>query len=95
MEHNLKIWSEYFLLILSGEKKFEIRKNDRNFKVGDTLILREWNNTLSDYTGAFLTAKIKYILYGGQFGIEEGYCVMSIEKTPPVELNICPDDEND
>ena len=40
MEHILKIWPEYFILIASGEKNFELRKNDRNYKAGDTLILK-------------------------------------------------------
>jgi ASC-1-like (ASCH) protein len=33
--HELKIKREYFNAIKSGEKTFEIRKNDRDFQVGD------------------------------------------------------------
>jgi len=40
--HELKVWSEFYDKIASKLKQFEIRKNDRDFKVGDTLILREF-----------------------------------------------------
>ena len=40
MIHELKTYSEYFKAVISGEKPFEIRKNDRNFKVGDYIALR-------------------------------------------------------
>lgn len=39
MIHELKILPEYFEAVTSGRKQFEIRKNDRDFKVGDQLIL--------------------------------------------------------
>lgn len=77
--HVLKIWPSYFQLVVTGQKTFEVRKNDRNFKVGDELLLREWNG---QYTGSFITFRIVYILHGGEFGIESGYCVMSIKPIP-------------
>ena len=43
MTHELKILPEYFNLVASREKTFEIRKNDRNYHAGDTLILKEWD----------------------------------------------------
>jgi len=41
-EHKLKIWPKYFKAIKKEEKTFELRKNDRDFKKGDVLILREF-----------------------------------------------------
>lgn len=41
--HELKILPEYFDAVISGRKRFEIRKNDRDYKVGDQLILKEWS----------------------------------------------------
>jgi hypothetical protein len=41
-EHQLKTWPEYFKAIHRGEKTFELRNNDRDFKKGDILILREF-----------------------------------------------------
>lgn len=42
MEHTLKIWPQFYQAVLSGEKNFEVRPNDRGFQKGDTVILREW-----------------------------------------------------
>lgn len=88
MTHDLKTWKEYFEEIWEGRKTFEVRKNDRNFQVGDTLNLVEMDlggygmtdHDLSRFpTGRTIQAEVTYILKGGLFGIEEGYVVMSIE----------------
>ncbi len=79
-KHELKTWPEYFFEVSTGKKKFEVRLNDRDFKVGDRVILNEWNPKLKKYTGLRYTFVILYILHGGNFGIEEGYCVMSFDK---------------
>lgn len=42
--HELKLDIRYFDDVKSGKKNFEIRKNDRDFKVGDTLILEAFRN---------------------------------------------------
>ncbi len=76
--HELKTWPECFKAILSGSKNFEVRKNDRNFRVGDRLDLMEYNPNLNDYTGRHTHRFITYILKGGEFGIEEGFCVMGL-----------------
>lgn len=39
--HELKILPEYYTKVSTGEKRFEIRKDDRNFKVGDIIRLCE------------------------------------------------------
>jgi len=60
--HQLKIWPEYFNAILKKEKTFEIRKNDRNFQVGDILKLREYDPRTELYTGSWICVKVTYIL---------------------------------
>jgi hypothetical protein len=42
MKHDLKIWPQYFVEVAAEQKTFEIRKNDRDYQVGDVLRLREW-----------------------------------------------------
>ena len=49
--HTLKTWPEYFSAVVLGHKRFEIRKNDRDFSVGDTLILEEYNPETGEYSG--------------------------------------------
>lgn len=76
--HELKTWPEYFTDVLCGFKTFEVRKNDRDFRLHDILVLKEWDNMLGMYTGREVRCCVDYILYGGKFGIEEGHCVMGI-----------------
>lgn len=63
--HELKILPEYFALQLSGEKRFEVRHNDRDFQIGDTLILNEWDG--ESYTGRCITVVITCMLTAEQF----------------------------
>jgi len=78
--HELKTLPEYFQRVFFNEKKFEVRKNDRNFEKGDVLVLKEWDDKKQEYTGRRVTVRVTYILYGGKFGIEEGYCVMGFNE---------------
>lgn len=79
MTHKLKIIHDYFNDIMFDNKNFEIRKNDRDYHVGDKLILKEWNPNQSRYTGNEITATVNYIHYGnGEYGLAEGYCVMGL-----------------
>ena len=81
LRHELKCWPPYFAAVLSGDKSFEVRRHDRDFHEGDVLTLREWNQNSQRYTGRLLDARITYLLPGGEFGIEDGYCVLGIEVT--------------
>jgi len=82
-KHELKCWVPYFYDILSGKKKFEIRPDDRNFKAGDLLLLREFDPNQPDpekrYTGRSVTKKITYVMQGNRFGLERGYVALSLD----------------
>jgi hypothetical protein len=84
MTHELKTWPPYFGQVLSGEKTFEVRKNDRDYKVGDELHLREWDPSLEEYSGRELRRTITFVLLGSRFGIEEGTCVLALAPATPV-----------
>jgi hypothetical protein len=82
--HELKCWPEYFHAVKSGDKKFEIRKWDRPYKVGDRLLLREWDPKTGDYTGAIQKVMVTYLLDmtylpGCEIPHFQGYVCMSID----------------
>lgn len=76
--HDLKVLPQYFYDVKSGKKQFEVRKDDRDYRVDDFLFLHNFdgNSYLDDEP---LLCKVTYKLPGGRFGIEEGYCVLGIE----------------
>ena len=78
MQHELKILRKYFVKVTLQKKKFELRKDDRDYKIGDTLILKEWNG--EEYTGNYATRIITYILRDcPEYGLKKGYVILSIE----------------
>lgn len=84
MTHELKILPEYFEAVATYKKTFEIRKNDRNFNVGDKLILKEWYH--GRYTGREVERWVSYIYHGdGTFGLPDGYCVMAVKRSAPMK----------
>lgn len=62
-------------------KKFEIRKNDRNYQVGDLLLLLEYDSVIQNYTGDGYFTEINYILNDSQY-LQEGFVVLGL--TPMV-----------
>ena len=77
MMHELKTWPEPFQAMWEGRKTFEFRNNDRGFKEGDTLILKEWNPINEEYTGRVVSGVVTYLIWEG-FDVPEGYCIMSL-----------------
>lgn len=77
--HELKCWPEYFEELAARNKMFELRKNDRDFKVGETLLIKEWNPKTESYTGRFGRFVITYVLKDAeQFGLMEGFAILGI-----------------
>lgn len=74
MTHKIKIWPHFFDLVKSGEKPFEVRKNDRDYQRGDIVILQEWNPVSGTYTGRELKRAIGYVFYPGVHNLSLGYC---------------------
>lgn len=72
--HELKIAPKYYSEIISRVKTFEIRKNDRDFKVGDEVKLKEWAD------GDFTHAKPLWgiIIYITDYEQKEGFVVLGI-----------------
>lgn len=79
MIHELKCERRFFAKVSEGKKTFEIRKNDRDFQVGDYLALNETDREGGEdyYTGNSLIARVGYILDDEAY-VPKGYVVMSI-----------------
>lgn len=76
MIHELKTYPKYFKETIEGNKPFEIRKDDRDFHVGDVLILKEWDNT--KYSGREIGAVVRYVLRDF-IGLQEGYVALGLQ----------------
>lgn len=76
--HMLKILPEFLAPLSTKEKNFEVRYNDRDYKVGDLLILQEWNPKKEIYTGRWICAQISYILDDPRY-CKEGYVILGLK----------------
>lgn len=76
MVHDVKISSLYFSDVESGKKSFEVRLNDRDYKEGDVLILKEFDG--EQYTGMVCLKFVKYILDYFPQGLRKGYVVLGL-----------------
>lgn len=76
--HQLKSWPQFFLVIRSGVKNFDLRKDDRDYRVGDIVQLEEYAMMTGEYTGRVCRKRIGYILRDFA-GLMPGYCILSLE----------------
>lgn len=81
--HTLKSWPEVFRLIVEG-RPFDIRKNDRNYRVGDVLVLREYEPNNTSYSGRECRRTISHIMDGigpggitPVHGLARGYAILA------------------
>ena len=80
--HKLKCWTPYYLAAVSGDKKFDVRADDRGFQKGDIILLEQFDPDKMQYVCSSrgqpysIEKEIKYILTGGRFGIEPGYVIL-------------------
>ncbi|MCG7285392.1 DUF3850 domain-containing protein [Cellulomonas sp. ACRRI] len=93
MIHDLKIRTQWLARVKSGEKRFELRKHDRDYQVGDVLHLTEVNDFGSpifypesgdesegpDRGHNTFDVRVLHVLDGRQAdGIDDDYCLLSI-----------------
>ncbi len=72
--HELKTFPSNLDAIISGIKTFEVRLYDRDYRVGDVLVLKEWWNDV--YLGRAVRRQIVFIQPG--WGLEDGYVVLGL-----------------
>ena len=81
--HELKCLTDYFEAVVSGEKPFEVRKDDRSYEVGDYLALNEVlaeGQRLSEeliYTGRCCLVRVTYKLSVPEY-CKNGYVILGI-----------------
>lgn len=76
--HEIKLNRQFFPDVASGKKTFALRKNDRNYKVGDTVIFKEWDGR--DYIGGRIVTEITYILDEYTcIGLQPDYVILGIK----------------
>lgn len=63
-----KLWPEYYDLITSGKKSYELRLNDFDVEEGDVLVLEEWDPNTKEYTGRTIRKDVTYV---GRFKTDE------------------------
>lgn len=73
--HDVKLWTTFFDDVKTGRKTFELRKNDRGYKEGDTIVLHEYKDGTT--TGRTIEKKIVYMLEDFT-GLEDGYCILGL-----------------
>lgn len=88
MLHEIKIDSNFSDAVLSGEKNFEIRYNDRGYQKGDFINftpINEKNFTVVSGPSRILRRKtyvITYVLTG--WGLQDGYVGLGIKEVEEV-----------
>lgn len=86
--HNLKCRPENFDPIHDRSKNFELRFDDRNFAVGDFLILREYDESSDYYSGRKAIRRISYLATGPRNGLSAGFAILSLDCPFPAGLEI-------
>lgn len=85
--HELKTWPEFFESVFTGKKTFEVRYDDRGFRAGDVLHLKEWEPTDMVYTGRDCMVTVGYVLAGPCFGVAQNYVVLGFEYREIADLH--------
>lgn len=79
MYHHLKILPEYFIEVIKGTKTFELRQNDRDYKIGDKIMLHEITPNNDQDTGYYCSVEILYILPRYDMALINNYCILAIK----------------
>jgi len=59
--HDVKSWPEFFAE-LKGGKPFDLRHNDRNYRIGDSITFHEFDDRKGKMTGEKLERTITHVL---------------------------------
>lgn len=79
--HDLKIWPEFYCQVANGECSHQLRKDDRDYQVGDDLRLEEFDPKLGLYCGHVCVVNVTGALRNFE-GLMSGYVLLSIKLMP-------------
>lgn len=82
--HFLKTWTQFFVAVRDGLKPFEARRDDRDYQVGDLLVLQEWKQ---EFTGEEERRDISYILRGTEH-VAPGFCILGLATLRPSPVDV-------
>lgn len=80
MTHEIKLNIHYADAVLSGEKCFEIRYNDRGYQRGDRVVFMPVDDLgkFAPHPVANEVYEITYLVHG--YGLESGWCAFGIKR---------------
>lgn len=83
--HELKIKHEYLVEVDRGRKTFELRKNDRDYQVGDLIRFIDIKQGIKGECDVYIDEddlyKITYVLKNvPEYGLAKDYCILGIKK---------------
>ncbi len=78
--HVVKTWPHPFQAMKRGDKSHEVRVDDRNYQPGDVLVPVEYDPEARTFSGDYIVRLITYKTSGGEWGIPQGLCVLSVRE---------------
>jgi hypothetical protein len=82
--HSIKITPDHFEEVITGNKKAELRKYDRNYRLRDLLLLQEWSH--GKYTGRECAAVVTHMLpVNALVPAAVGWVILSIKPLNPFD----------
>lgn len=89
MKHKIKILEKYADRVLSGEKTFEFRFNDRDYQTGDMIEFIVIDRDLKPIVHELCYKEylITYILWNME-GLQPGFCVLGIQACKKIGVRI-------
>lgn len=87
IEHDIGIWPQHYDHVRMGDKPFELRKNDRCYQKGDSLVMRVYEpktrKYLSEQLFPPLHAEVTYVLSASIFGLRDNYVALGTRMFDP------------
>ena len=80
--HQIKLRDIFCKAVLNGDKNFEIRKNDRDYKKGDYVLFIPVNEYGVVFPHPIIEKvyEITYVLSDSGWGMKDGYVVFGIKE---------------